>query len=1578
MPSASYCGPGGPLFPSSDVSTLLDSECFVHGFLTCLPFAAAALTLLISALGHAVGRRRPRYVTVQGDEGAEPEGERDDPTGPSMDSGLEVSVVAQAAFQLHWVLAFVLVGCRLVDLAGLVVVERFEWFQLVAPLVQMGGVACCLLLYVVAGEHPPRPGPLVVTCLVWLLNALTSGAVLRWHLQQHSGLQLAVVVAAVALSSSALLALSDATLLGLLAAGAGEYQPVPAEDPDADGGTEVAPSPAVARSYADPQLVYRHDHAHWLSRISYTYVSELLSEAYRKPIVMERLGKLPLFDSCATHLAAVQGRFQRQRAMQRGLLRDVSLQGPLWKQYAQPMIVGYVLKQTADLLGFVGPIALKGIVEFIVERQEGRYAPPAEVTVAGLMRNGWVLAGLMFLAPFLQSTLLQAYYYVAIRASANVQSALMSMIYNKALTINVETLPADITVGSILSNMSSDVTTIMILFQFVHYIITVPIQMGITIYLLYWNIGWAGPASLLVMVVLLPIQMVLAQLIAKYQKLVLAENDGRLKLINELMQGIKIIKFYAWEATFMEKITTKRAKQLRLLLTRKLIGAAMVCLAIATPSLLTVTGFGLFTLWSPTPLTAGVAFSALSLFNVLLMPMFVLPGAVSAIINTAVSGKRILKFLLMPTMDRSFVHHERSAAHPVAIDVAGTFRWTLNGATEAAAAIVVEPPSPDPTTDVLSPTVAVDPLEQPRPEKFEFNIQVPRGSLLMIVGPVGSGKSTLVKTMLGDVPCEAGSVHLRGRVAYVPQQANIFNATVESNILFGKAMDRAWYDRVLTASGLQQDLAILPSGDQTEIGEKGINLSGGQKQRVSIARALYSDADIIVFDDPLSALDAHVGEHVFQEAVQKLLLGANKTVVMVTHQWQYLRYAQQVLLMKNTAIQARGTMDELNAAGFDLKHETYVPEETTQDTADDFLPDPSNLTARDRSLSTGSALLGRSASAVRARSLSSNARHASHRPQEEKAAADAVSGKLIQEEDRQVGAVGGHVYATYFRACGMGWVVTLVVVQVGAKAISVYSSVFLSHWASEANQPHPPHPVGYYLGVYTTIVMTSTIITGLGIAFASAAALRASRQLHSAMLDCVVRCPMAFFDTTPVGRIINRFSTDVTSLDMNLSEQLNQSSQMVLNLITCLATLVVINPWLGLLLAPVAGVYWFIQKFFRCTSRELQRLNNISKSPIFAHLSETLGGITTIRTYDAVPRFAMKAMEHVDRNMTAYLTMISANRWLGIRLDWLGAVIVSSTALACIWRADSMAPGLAGLSLTYALSFVGFASFTIRAVADTEMQMNSVERIAHYTTLETEMPSITPSPAETVPAGWPHSGEIIIRNLDAAYRPGLPLVLKGLTLKIRGGERIGVCGRTGSGKTSLLLALFRLLRIEGGHIAIDGVDIGTLPLPLLRARMAVIPQDPVLFAGTVRYNLDPTGQAPDQKLWDALRVAQLGDAVQSLEDEVLDGGENFSTGQRQLFCLARAFLKHTRILCLDEATASVDQETDRVIQDLIRTLFTHCTIVTIAHRISTILDYNRVLVLGDGKILEFDSPGSLLQKDSVFKSLVEAASKGTE
>eukprot|EP00667_Euglena_gracilis_P000579 EG_transcript_579 len=1407
MVNGTFCGPDGALvFDLSEAA--LDDRCLVRGLLLPLPYSVCLLGLAccgVRAICQALTRRRAERLNVQGD---------DEEEGPVEEEDRPPTLGTLVLIHLTWLSCFLVTAVVLFEVAEIITVETFEWYQLTSVLSRLLGLICCMWLYAIAGAAMSRIPLLGVNVLVWLLSTASGLAWVRQVVRSgRFSLQLEAVVPVAYTGLCAALLLWTAGLI-LRHSCPAKYVTLATDDPDLDPSLDVPLNPVVALSLKDPQLRFAPDRVNFLSHLTYLWFTRLLVEAWLSPLEMKHLGKLPLRDSAHEGLKGLYRRWYAQKAVQQRDASRASLQLPLWRQYALPLTIGYICKQTADLLQFVGPLALKGIVQFITDKQSGTYVVPEKATLNAITANGWVLAVALLVVPVLQSMTQQMFFFLSTRVAVNVEASLRALIYHKSLTLNMELLPSGVTAGSINSHMSVDTTAVADMLDLIFYCFTVPVQLLITVYLLYINIGWAGPASLLVVLVVMPVQFVVGKMSAAAQKKVLVHNDARLKLLNELLQGIRIVKFYAWEPLFLGRISAKRDEQLHSLMTRKLWGAGTTVLSISTPSLITVAGFALYTWLTATPLTPGIAFSVLALFNMLRLPMLILPMAINYWVNAIVSGKRLIKFLLLPTMDRSF-HHV--SPYTTSVEVRGEFKWALPDTEDSDPAEVgkeAKEAAREVATNGHDNGGAKQAGQEGRIEKFVFDFEAPRGSLVMIVGLVGSGKSTLIKSILGDVPCLSGSVTVPRHVAYVPQQATIFNASLRDNVLFGQPYEMERYEQVIAASGLIPDLEILPKRDETEIGAKGINLSGGQKQRVSIARALYANADVVILDDPLSALDAHVGELVFREAVQQMLVANGKTVVMATHQWQFLNAADQILLVSEGTIKARGKLEELQAAGHDLR--AMAVERAAETTADEPAGDgepassaeePANVSHTDSFESTPSSGWGVTRS--RGASRQSRATHAGDKEPKVDA------GKLMEEEEKAVGAVAWRVYHSYFVACGLGLTFMVFFLQVLSKLINVASDLFLSHWSSQALAPAPDHSAAWYLVVFSSLNLLSTVVQGVSSIAMAMVAVAGCRKLHKQMLDCIARCPMAFFDTTPLGRIISRFSNDVDKMDQWLSETLMGVLRTLLNLLSSLVTMVAIVPLQVVVLLPIAGLYSFVQSFFRCTSRELQRLESISKSPIFAHLSETLGGLSTIRAYHAGPQFTTKSMEHIDRHCTAELLLWSANRWLGLWLDMLGAIIVSSTAAFCLTRGDSLSPGLTGLSLSYALSFVQFANWFIRSVADSEMMMNSVERITHYTQLETEMPSLDPprklsassgrisrTPSTTsasgeavhshvvqfsdidVPADWPTHGAVTIHHLRAAYRPGLPLVLKSISVRIAGGERVGVCGRTGSGKTS--------------------------------------------------------------------------------------------------------------------------------------------------------------------------------------------------
>ncbi|KAJ3296180.1 hypothetical protein HK104_001918 [Borealophlyctis nickersoniae] len=806
-----------------------------------------------------------------------------------------------------------------------------------------------------------------------------------------------------------------------------------------------------------------------------------------------------------------------------------------------------------------------------------------------------------------------------------------------------------------------------------------------------------------------------------------------------------------------------------------------------------------------------------------------------------------------------------------------------------------------------------------------------------------------------------GSVSFSGSLGYCPQQAWIQNASLKENVVFWQPFERERYLMALRDCALEQDLKQLPDGDRTMIGERGINLSGGQKQRVNLARVVYFNSDIVLLDDPLSAVDAHVGRYLFENCI----LGAlkDKTRILVTHQLHFLPKVDIVVVMKDGEVAEFGTYAELMASQGEfsvlMRSHGGVDESSASETESAMETDDEIAAAGVAKAKQDKVNLDRLGQAL---SKESKAR------------------TLMSVEERATGSVDIRVWLSYMRAAGnttfiMGLLIMLILLQ----AARIGNDMWLVQWT---NKRIPNFPDSGYIGVYFAWGISQSLVTycfGVFFAFAST---RAGRVLHKASITRVLRAPVYFFDTTPLGRIINRFSKDQDSMDTQLSDAFRMFSTTLAGTLATFVLIIYATPLFAAPLAPVLVLYYFAQKIYRAVSRELKRLDSLSRSPLYAHVGETLTGLPTIRAYREQNRFVKQNDAMIDTNNAPYYLLFTAQRWMGIRLETLGGLLVFFAATFGILNrtSETLSTALLGLSMSYALEVTQTINWCIRQFTDTEVAMNSVERIEHYAyKIDVEADAIVPS--NRPPPGWPQTGEIEVKDLEMKYAPDLPTVLKGVSFNVRDKEKIGVVGRTGSGKSSLMTALFRLTEPTAGSITISGLSTTSIGLRDLRSALAIIPQDPVLFSGSFRTNLDPFSEHTDDELWDALGRANLKGKVvgekEGLEASVTEGGENLSVGQRQLLCLARAMLKKPRIIILDEATANIDYETDAIIQRSLREDFADATILTIAHRLNTIIDYDRVMVLDAGVIVEYDSPRALLDMEGGrFRAMVEQTGPG--
>ncbi|EAL39215.3 AGAP009835-PA, partial [Anopheles gambiae str. PEST] len=1568
----------------------------------------------------------------------------------------------------------------------------------------------------------------------------------------------------------------------------------------------------------------------------------------------------------------------------------------LIKTFGGTFLLGSFLKLGQDLLTFASPQILKLIIGFV-----GGEEP---------MWKGLMYAITLFVVAGTQTLLLGQYFNRMFFVGLRIRTALISAIYRKALIISNSARKGS-TVGEIVNLMAVDAQRFMDLTTYINMIWSAPLQIGLALYFLWQILGPSVLAGLAVMIILIPVNGVIANMIKTLQIKQMKNKDERVKLMNEVLSGIKVLKLYAWEPSFEQQILKIRDKEVKVLKSAAYLNAGTSFIWSCAPFLVSIISFATYVLSDEshvlTPvkafvcltlfdilrmplvllpvlivyaiqvslvtfatyvlvdennvLDASTAFVSLSLFNILRFPLSMLPMLISNMVQTSVSVNRINTFLNQEELDPDNVQHDEKESSPLLIEN-GVFSW---GGEETTLK--------------------------------NINVRVEKNQIVAVVGTVGSGKSSLLSAFLGEMDKISGRVNTLGRIAYVSQQAWIQNATLKDNILFGKPMDQRRYARVIEACALKPDIEMLPGGDMTEIGEKGINLSGGQKQRVSLARAVYNDADVYFLDDPLSAVDSHVGKHIFEQVIGPSGLLAKKTRVLVTHGITYLPNTDKIFVLREGEISESGTYQELMDkkgafAEFLIQHLQEVSEE--EEDLDEIKQQLENSVGgeellnqlkrsnskRSRSESTSeTGYAGNPQTMMRSitfghisRQNSTTDSNTSLRRRTSEKAPEVAKTKLIETEKSETGSVKWEVYKHYLKSIGLTLSVATVILNMIFQGFSIGSNLWLSRWSTDDTAGNDTSRRDMYLGVYGAFGagqvlanFVATLTFALGSLYAAKTmhelllryvlhwpmslfdttplgrvlnrfskdvdtvdntlpqlirsflaqffakvqvmasfacslsfalgALAAAREMHVLLLRYVLHWPMELFDTTPLGRVLNRFSKDVDVLDNTLPQVLRSCLMMLfvvndkthsfssyrfdftflstlflyigaleasrtlhktllrrvlhapltsffditpvgrvlnrfskdidttdsdlpatlrawmmgsiqatlilhrrllegilrsgmtffdttprgriiarfsndintldyslpmniknfiptvlrvcvarvafditlflgcwaaavrvhkllltnvlhlpmdffdttpigrilqrfskdvdvldvklpgllLDWIICaievVATLVVISistPIFAAVIVPIGILYYAVQRFYVATSRQLKRLESVSRSPIYSHFGETIQGVQTIRAYSVQDRFILESDEKVDGNQLCYCPSIIANRWLAVRLEMVGNLIILFAALFAVLGRETMNAGLVGLSVSYALQITQTLNWLVRMTSDVETNIVAVERIKEYG--ETKQEAAWELPNSTLPRDWPEQGMVEFRDFQVRYREGLELVLRGISFTVNGGEKVGIVGRTGAGKSSLTLALFRIIESAGGSIVIDGQDISQLGLHALRSRLTIIPQDPVLFSGTLRINLDPFNAQSDDDIWKALEHAHLKTFVKGLtagiNHEVTEGGENLSVGQRQLICLARALLRKTKVLILDEATAAVDLETDDLIQRTIRTEFKDCTVLTIAHRLNTIMDSDKVIVLDKGQIVEFAPPAELLQsKNSAFYSMAKDA-----
>ncbi|XP_069356357.1 multidrug resistance-associated protein 1 isoform X3 [Maniola hyperantus] len=1197
---------------------------------------------------------------------------------------------------------------------------------------------------------------------------------------------------------------------------------------------------------------------------------------------------------------------------------------------------GALLKLINDVLMFVSPQLLKLLIGFVESKEQ--------------IWKGYLYAVGLIVCATAQTMLLAHYFTRMYLVGMRIRTALTSAIYRKSLRIS-NAARKESTVGEIVNLMSVDAQRFVELTAYLNMIWSAPLQIALALYFLWGILGPSVLAGLAVMIVLIPVNGLIANRVKTLQIRQMKYKDERVKLMNEILNGIKVLKMYAWEPSFEEQILKIRNKEMNVLKQTAYLNSATSFIWSCAPFLVTFLTFFTYVISDPDNniLKPDTIFVSMSLFYVMHLPLGLLPIIIVSIIETAVGIKRLNKFMNCEELNVESVEHDPKEPNPLVIE-SGHFTWD----------------------------------DESQPTLKNINIRIPRGSLVAVVGAVGSGKSSLLSALLGEMNKISGRVNTTGSVAYVSQQAWIQNATLQDNIIFGKPLEQSRYNNVINVCALKPDFEVLPGGDQTEIGEKGINLSGGQKQRVSLARAVYFDAENYFLDDPLSAVDSHVGKHIFDKVIGPNGLLKDKTRMWVTHNVSYLAQTDHILVLRDGEVSEEGTYQQLlekkGAFAEFLIHHLSDIERTSPEELDEIKQELEsklgsefqNKLQRARSLSESASESEQPAAGDRSGSVKRRTPDAATTNDLKE------KNKLIDAEKMETGSVKWSVYKHYLTSVGVTASLVTVLMNLVLQLFQVGSNFWLAKWSVEENMivngTVNRQVRDLYLGVYGGLGIGQAIASFFADLMPYLACWRAARILHEILLDNVLKAPLQFFDVTPLGRILSRFSKDVDVVDTSLPTELADVIYCAFEVLGTLFVISISTPIFVAVILPVGVVYYVIQRFYVATSRQLKRLESVSRSPIYSHFGESITGATTIRAYGVTQRFIEESERGVDHNQSCYYPSCIANRWLAIRLEMMGNLIIFFSAVFSVLGRDTIEAGVVGLSVSYALQITQTLNWLVRMTSEVETNIVAVERIKEYAETKQEAPwAVGSGPGST----WPETGALQLERLSLGYRAGEP-ALRDLTCAVAPRDKLGIVGRTGAGKSTLTLGLFRIVEAMSGKILIDGIDISTIGLHQLRSRITIIPQDPVLFSGTLRMNLDPFGVYTDEEIWRSLEHAHLKSFVKGLQagllHEISEGGENLSVGQRQLVCLARALLRKTPLLVLDEATAAVDLETDELIQKTIRSEFASCTVLTIAHRLNTIMDSTRVMVLDRGQLVEYAPPDQLLQdKNSVFYGMAKDA-----
>ncbi|XP_016012515.2 multidrug resistance-associated protein 6 isoform X2 [Rousettus aegyptiacus] len=1287
------------------------------------------------------------------------------------------------------------------------------------------------------------------------------------------------------------------------------------------------------------------------SKAMFWWVSGLVWRGYRRPLGSKDLWSLGRENSSEELVSQLERQWVRNRSVAQrrakatackrkgGGDREASetetflqpaggTRGPLlraiWQVFCPTFLLGTLSLVISDAFRFAVPKLLSLFLEFI-----------GDPTTPGW--KGYLLAVLMFLAACLQTLFEQQHVYRLKVLQMRLRTAITGLVYRKVLALSSGSRKTS-AVGDVVNLVSVDVQRVTESVVNLNGL-WLPLVWIVVCFVYLWQL--LGPSALTAIAVflsLLPLNFFITKKRNHHQEEQMRHKDSRARLTGCILRNMRTVKCHGWEGAFLDRVLRVRGRELGALRTSGLLfSVSLVSFQVST-FLVALVVFAVHTLVAQeNALDAEKAFVTLTVLSILNKAQAFLPFSIHSVVQGRVSFDRLAAFLCLEEVDPEAVDSSpsRHSSREDCIRVQeATFAWSR---------------------------------ESP-PCLHRINLTVPQGCLLAVVGPVGAGKSSLLSALLGELSKVEGSVSIKGPVAYVPQEAWVQNTSVLENVCFRQELDLPWLERVLEACALRPDVDSFPAGVHTQTGEQGMNLSGGQKQRLSLARAVYRKAAVYLLDDPLAALDAHVGQHIFNQVIGPggLLQGATR--ILVTHTLHVLPQADRIVVLEDGAIAEMGSYQELlsrKGALASLLDRARQPGERGEEETE-----PKTSTEDPRGSSGGGRPMGgpeRSLKAVPEDSATAEAQTGLLQDDPERA------GRPAGEAGAQYGRVKAAMYLTYIRAVGVPLGLYALFLFFCQQVASFCCGYWLSLWADDPTVDGRQTQAALRGWVFGLLGCLQAVGLLAAMATVLLGGTRASSLLFRRLLWDVVRSPIGFFERTPIGTLLNHFSKETDTVDVDIPDRLRSLLIYAFGLLEVGLVVTVATPLAAVAILPLLLLYAAFQSLYVATSCQLRRLESARHAFVCSHVAEAFQGGTVVRAFRAQGSFVAQNDTHVDESQRVSFPRLVADRWLAANLELLGNGLVFSAAVCAVLRKAHLSAGLVGFSVSTALQVTQTLQWAVRSWTDLESSIVSVERMKDYARTPKEAPWTLPACAARAP--WPRGGQIEFRDFGLRHRPELPLAVRGVSFKIHAGEKVGIVGRTGAGKSSLAGGLLRLLEAAEGGVWIDGVPIAHVGLHTLRSRITIIPQDPILFPGSLRMNLDMLHEHTDEDIWVALETVQLRALVAGLpgqlQYECTDQGDDLSLGQKQLLCLARALLRNTRILILDEATAAVDPGTEVQMQAALGSWFAQCTVLIIAHRLRSVMDCARVLVMNKGQVAESGSPAQLLAQKGLFYRLAQ-------